>query len=226
MDNPSSKLVEQIMQLPKPKVELPVTVIAVDGRGGSGKTTFANQLAKHIGAQIVHTDDFANWENKFNWTDEFISRIIEPIQNGTERLTYPRSRWAINKPRGPIVNQRVKPILVIEGVGATRSELRDFISYAIFFDATLERCYQGRIERERANPYYPHLTEMQKMQKWHTWVDEENIFFAKERPKEKADVILDGRVPFVEQLDRLNRSIERLLNRTAGDSNQLSINIG
>lgn len=37
--------------------------IAIDGHGGSGKSTLAKLLAKHFNAEIIHTDDFAGWDN-------------------------------------------------------------------------------------------------------------------------------------------------------------------
>ena len=35
-------------------------VIGIDGHGGSGKTTLAAHVGKRLGAEIVHTDDFAS----------------------------------------------------------------------------------------------------------------------------------------------------------------------
>ena len=38
-------------------------IIGIDGHGGSGKSSLANTLAVRLGAEIVHTDDFASWDN-------------------------------------------------------------------------------------------------------------------------------------------------------------------
>ncbi len=35
-----------------------VVVVAIDGRGGSGKTTLAGQATAALGAAVVHTDDY------------------------------------------------------------------------------------------------------------------------------------------------------------------------
>lgn len=37
----------------------PVKVVAVDGHGGAGKSTLALELSEMLGAEIIHTDDFA-----------------------------------------------------------------------------------------------------------------------------------------------------------------------
>ena len=42
-------------------------IIAIDGPGGAGKSSLAEQLSKELGnALILHTDDFASWEKPLN----------------------------------------------------------------------------------------------------------------------------------------------------------------
>ena len=42
-------------------------LVGIDGHGGSGKSTLAELLADHLGAEIIHTDDFASWEEPLEW---------------------------------------------------------------------------------------------------------------------------------------------------------------
>ncbi|HXR12510.1 MAG TPA: hypothetical protein VN770_09460, partial [Gaiellaceae bacterium] len=42
-------------------------IVAVDGAGGAGKSSLAERLASRLGASIVHTDDFASWDNPVDW---------------------------------------------------------------------------------------------------------------------------------------------------------------
>jgi hypothetical protein len=65
--------------------------IAVDGHGGSGKSTLAKQLSEKLNAEIIHTDDFASWDNPLNWWSLVIKRVFEPIKSGSKTLSYPRS---------------------------------------------------------------------------------------------------------------------------------------
>ena len=70
-----------------------VLFIAIDGHGGSGKSSLAELLAKELNAQIIHTDDFAGWDNPKNWWPLVIERVFDPIINGATTLSYPRSKW-------------------------------------------------------------------------------------------------------------------------------------
>lgn len=56
-------VVEALMERPGP-----VRLVAVDGPGGAGKSTFADRLAAAAGgAPIIHTDDFASADNPIDW---------------------------------------------------------------------------------------------------------------------------------------------------------------
>ncbi|MEU8244248.1 hypothetical protein AB0C07_38840 [Actinoplanes missouriensis] len=58
-------------------------LIAVDGRGGSGKTTLAGRLAERIpGSAVVHTDDVAWWHSRFGWADLMTAGVLEPLRAG------------------------------------------------------------------------------------------------------------------------------------------------
>ncbi len=55
---------------------LPIILIVIDGHGGSGKSTLANLLSKKLNAEIIHTDDFAGWNNPQNWWPLVIERVF------------------------------------------------------------------------------------------------------------------------------------------------------
>ena len=42
-------------------------IVAVDGPGGAGKSSLSEWLAGELDAPIVHTDDFASWDNPTSW---------------------------------------------------------------------------------------------------------------------------------------------------------------
>ncbi len=58
-------------------------IIAVDGRGASGKSTLADQLhALAPGSAVVHTDDLAWHEPLFGWGHLLADGVLRPLQAG------------------------------------------------------------------------------------------------------------------------------------------------
>ena len=68
-------LAESILALPGG-----VRLVAVDGYGGAGKSTFATRLAAALGgAVVVHTDDFATGEPGVEWWPRLEREVIVPL---------------------------------------------------------------------------------------------------------------------------------------------------
>ena len=170
-------------------------VIGIDGHGGSGKSTLAAHLDGRLGAGIVHTDDFANWDNPKDWWPLLIERIFEPLQLGERTLNYPRSQWWPEHKPEPVVDQKVTAVLILEGVGSLRREFRHFLSVAIFIDAPREVCMERGITRDAALG-----TREEVLNRWTRYFDDELGYMAHDEPEQFADIILDGTLPFEEQL--------------------------
>lgn len=170
--------------------------IAVDGHGGSGKSTLAKLLAQQLNAEIIHTDDFAGWDNPENWWPLVIERIFEPIKNGATTLSYPRSKWWEAHNPEPVVNQPVTEIMVLEGVSTLRKEFRPYISFGIFVDTPLEICMQRGFDRDKGQDGKSD-DEIKRM--WHDWYEKEEVYMNRDNPKEFADLVIDGTKPFEEQ---------------------------
>lgn len=169
--------------------------IAIDGHGGSGKSTLAKQLAKQFNAQVIHTDDFAGWDNPENWWPLVIECVFEPIKNGATTLSYPRSKWWETHNPEPVVNQPVTNIMILEGVSALRKEFRPYISFGIFVDTPLEVCLQRGLERDRGQDDKSD-DEIKRM--WEQWYVKEEVYVARDNPKEFADLVLNGTQPLEE----------------------------
>jgi Tfp pilus assembly pilus retraction ATPase PilT len=60
----------------------PKPLIFIDGKGGSGKTSFAAKLANVLGANIVATDDVAWYADPIHWDEELLAGIINPWLGG------------------------------------------------------------------------------------------------------------------------------------------------
>lgn len=190
-----SELSEQILKA-SPKVGN-IQFIAVDGHGGSGKSTLAEMLAQQFSVEIIHTDDFAGWDNPENWWPLVIERVFEPIKNGATKLSYPRSKWWETHNPKPVVDQPVTDIMILEGVSTLRSEFRPYISFGIFVDTRLEVCMQRGFERDKGQDGKSD-DEIKRM--WHEWYEKEEVYIKRDKPKEFADLVLDGNKPFEQQL--------------------------
>ncbi len=172
-------------------------LIAVDGHGGSGKSTLAAMLAKQFNAEIIHTDDFAGWDNLENWWPLVIERVFEPIKNGAITLSYPRSKWWESHNPEPVVDQPVTNIMILEGVSALRKEFRPYISFGIFVDTPVEVCLQRGFERD-AGQDGKSDDEIRRM--WREWYEKEESYMARDNPKEAADLVVDGTESFEWQI--------------------------
>ena len=172
-----------------------VRFIAIDGHGGSGKSTLARWLAETLGAGIVQTDDFASWDNPFDWWPLVIERVFEPVRNGATALNYPRSKWWEDHCPEAVVGQPVTEIMILEGVSSLRREFLEFISFGIFVDTPKELCLQRGVARDGCTG--KSTEELTKI--WSRWLEDEDAYMRHDDPRGHADLILDGIRAFEEQ---------------------------
>ena len=182
----------------KPKVGS-VIFIAVDGHGGSGKSTFAKLLAEKLNAQIIETDYFASWNNPLDWWPLAIKHVFEPIMNGATTLNYPRSKWSQDSNPDPIVDQPVTKFMILEGVSSLRKEFRDYISFGIFVDTPKDVCLQRGVERDLTYNYKKSSSELTAM--WDKWFENEDVYIKRDNPQAHADIVIDGTKPFEKQAE-------------------------
>jgi uridine kinase len=180
---------------------LPVKFVAIDGHGGSGKSSLAELLSERLGAEIVHTDDFASWDNPGDWWPLLIERVFAPIMAGARTISYPRSKWWEDHHPEPVIAQAVTPIMILEGVGSLREQLRPYISFGVFVDAPADVCLRRGLARDAGHDGKSN-EEIRAM--WQQWLDYENDYLDREHPEEHADLLVDGTKPFDEQL-RISR---------------------
>lgn len=156
-------------------------VVAVDGAGGAGKTSFARHLAAALGGcAIVHTDDFAGWENPVDWWPDLIERVLEPLSHG-EPARFTPTRWAPEM-RPEAVEIPPAPFLVLEGVTASRGAFRPYLTYAVWIEAGHDVRLRRGLERD-GEP---------ARARWEAWMAEEDAYREREHPDLAADLVVDG----------------------------------
>ena len=170
--------------------------IAIDGHGGSGKSSLAEWVSEKLDAEIIHTDDFSGWNNPLNWWLAVVNQVFEPIKSGATTLSYQPASWWENHHPVPVINQPVTPIMILEGVSSSRKEFDEYLSLRIFVDTPKEICLARGIQRDTSTGKpIVELTEM-----WKNWFAKEDEYFQRDNPKEKADSVILGTIPFAEQI--------------------------
>lgn len=123
-------------------------VIAVDGRGGAGKSTLAATLAGELGdIPVVHTDDFASWEEPLEWWPRMVEQVLRPIAAG-EIAKFQRKDWGTGKLREWIELPLQPPAILLEGVTSSRSEFDPYLALRIWVETPRELCLQRGLERD------------------------------------------------------------------------------
>jgi uridine kinase len=160
----------------------PVRLVGVDGCGGSGKTTFAARLSEAAaGCPVVHTDDFASFDEPMEWWPRLLREVIEPLLRG-ERATFHPYDWVARRRSDTSVVVEPAPLVVIEGVGATRAAWRDRLALRVWVDAPREVRLRRGLARDGA-----HMREF-----WQWWMAQEDGYVASEQPLGHADLVVDG----------------------------------
>lgn len=164
-------------------------LILVDGAAGSGKTTLAVKLMNRLHANLVHTDDVSWFADPIQWDGEMLDGIITPWLHG-EKVSYRPTGWVKENRQGSIDVDPDKA-LVIEGMGACRTSLREIATYSIWVDAEPELARARVVERDMANGENGGTIEsVTEFADW--WDSLVNPLFLAEEPWKYVDVIVSG----------------------------------
>ena len=154
-------------------------IVAVDGPGGAGKSSLAAHLARELDAPIVHTDDFASWENPVEWWPEVVEKVLLPLASGRSAHFGPTS-WGGGE-KEPVTIEPAEFVL-LEGVTSSRDAFRPYLAYSIWIETPRDvRLRRGLIrDGDEAQP------------DWERWMAGEDAYVKRERPADRADVVLPG----------------------------------
>lgn len=155
-------------------------IVGVDGRSASGKTTFATRLAEHLQAPIVHSDDVAWHHSFFDWWPLMLERIIQPFRAG-QAVDWTPEAWTA-KGRAGSIQVPVANVLVLEGVSVTRRELSAWIDVPIWLEVDPTVAEVRGLERDG-----PEGRDF-----WFEWDASERPFLERDRPWDRAKLIVDG----------------------------------
>ncbi len=177
------ELVSSLCARPDASAVGPV-IVAVDGRSGSGKSTFAERLGACVdGAVVVHTDDVAWWESFFDWDELLIDGVLDPASRG-EAVRFRPPAWERRSREGAIEVPAGATVLVVEGVGASRRSLVPFLHTSVWVQSDVGEARRRGLDRDGGT------AEAEAF--WDEWSREEVPFLAEDRPWERARFVVCG----------------------------------
>ena len=202
---PGPWVVTQVLQsLPK----FGRVVVAVDGIGASGKTTFATSLAEQAGARhavLLHVDDYFNpadvrhargrlsaegfWLDTYNYP-ALISWALEPLSHAGSGFYRPA---AFDRATGEstcpdLVTAPPDALVIVEGTFPHRDELTHFWDYSIFLDVPVDEADRRMTERgDLDKTLAPALLRR--------YNEAQSLYFACAQPWVRASVVIDNTDP-------------------------------
>jgi uridine kinase len=181
----------------EPKNERFYTV-AIDGRGGSGKTEFATCLSGILSDfLIVNGDDyFEPLQNELAWggfnEQRFETDVLNPIQLGSKHIIH----QAYDFGQGALASAR--NMAIDRGIIIERCFSFGFAidwDFKIWVGTPKEVCLSRGIARN------PPLARDRVIAVWEeVWQPREDQFIETFRPTDQADLVVDGTQPFENQV--------------------------
>ncbi|WP_432835576.1 uridine kinase family protein [Dactylosporangium sp. CA-092794] len=163
-----------------------VRLVAVDGRAGSGKSTFAGRLAAELQrtrrVTVLHTDDFLDgWSKMPIWQPRLREWVFEPFRSGRAGA-YRRYDWGLERLVDEWTVIEPPDVLIVEGVGSASAVMRPDLTLSVLVHAPRGLRLRRGLERdgEALRP------------EWERWMTGEDGHFAEDGTPGAADVLVDG----------------------------------
>jgi uridine kinase len=156
-------------------------IVLIDGRAGSGKSTFAEQLQQQLfrdgesAPRVIHMDNiFEGWEGLSLGSDYMVRFILNPLAR-KETASWQDWSWVKNERSSWREFSGGTP-LIVEGCGALTERSKEHAFLSLWLEASEETRRARWIERER------HLD------KFDFWAAQELDFYAREKSQSLADL--------------------------------------
>jgi uridine kinase len=158
-------------------------ILLIDGRAGSGKSTFAESLQQQLfrdgesAPRVIHMDNiFEGWEGLALGSDYLVRFILQPLAR-RETASWQDWSWVKNQRSSWREFSGGTP-LIVEGCGSLSERSKEHADIAIWLEASEETRRERWIQRER------HLD------KFDFWAAQELDFYAREKSQSLADLVI------------------------------------
>jgi dephospho-CoA kinase len=175
------KISAQVLELIDRGNQTPIVLI--DGRAGSGKSTFAERLQQQLfrdgesAPRVIHMDNiFEGWEGLSLGSDYLVRFILNPIAR-RETASWQDWSWVKNERSSWREFSGGTP-LIVEGCGSLTERSKEHADVSIWLEASEETRRERWIQRER------HLD------KFDFWAAQELDFYAREKSQSLADLVV------------------------------------
>ncbi|MEO5662046.1 MAG: 4-amino-4-deoxy-L-arabinose transferase [Nocardioides sp.] len=152
-------------------------LICVDGLTGAGKTTLSESLASLTGAPVIHADELLEGWGGLPGLGATIDALLRPLAAGRSstwrRWDWQASAWAETHTVSPA------PLLIIDGVGSGAAAYDELITTLVWLEADRDVRHVRGLARD-GEDFAPY---------WEKWAADEAALHARERSRERADLI-------------------------------------
>jgi uridine kinase len=175
------KISSQVLELIDRGNQTPI--ILIDGRAGSGKSTFAEKLQQQLfrdgesAPRVIHMDNiFEGWDGLALGSDYMVRFILQPLAR-RETASWQDWSWVKNQRSSWREFSGGTP-LIVEGCGSLTERSKEHADISIWLEASEETRRERWIQRER------HL------EKFDFWAAQELDFYAREKSQSLADLVI------------------------------------
>lgn len=154
-------------------------LVCVDGPSGSGKTTLADALGLLApDAVVLRTDEMLEGWSGLSGLRSSVHGLLEPLSRGEagswRRWDWHAGAWAETRMVEPC------DLLVLEGVGSWSTYVARWVTTLVWLEASRDVRMRRGIERD-GDDFAPY---------WEQWARDEDAVFARDRTRDRADVVL------------------------------------
>jgi uridine kinase len=175
------KISSQVLELIDRGNQTPIVLI--DGRAGSGKSTFAKALQQQLfrdgesAPRVIHMDNiFEGWDGLALGSDYMVRFILQPLAR-RETASWQDWSWVKNQRSSWREFSGGTP-LIVEGCGSLTERSKEHADISIWLEASEETRRERWIQRER------HL------EKFDFWAAQELDFYAREKSQSLANLVV------------------------------------